>query len=247
MNYPALRYIQGDDVDNPACHTDLPPLDMDSASLPGCGALLSRQSGRDNGLSILYFVLDGEQQNNSRVFRNQPFSSLLREYNIKIPHSTNFQLRPYSINSADTISVFRMADSQETNYFDGKESGEPSIAIPVQADTNEVLTIRVGSIVYTLNIEVGPAARVRITDFSSTLMGSPLMSGSRVDEGADIELRAVVADGGENYDYSLQQNGEIVREVQGANATETFNVVVPPDLTNTTQNIVYTLTVDDGF
>ena len=247
MNYPALRYIKGDDVDNPACHTDLPPLDMDSASLPGCGALLPRQSGRDNGLSILYFVLDGEQQNSSRVFRNQPFSSLLREYNIKIPHSTNFQLRPYAINSADTISVFRMTDSQVTDYFDGKESGESSIAIPVQADTNEVLIIEVGSVTYTLNVEVGPAARVRITDFSSTLMGSPLVPGSTVDEGVDIELRATIADGSGNYDYLLQKNGETVRIGQGANATETFNVVVPPDLTNTTQNLVYTLTVDDGF
>ena len=235
-SYPALRYTKGDDSANPAC-------DMDSGtSLPGCSALLPRQSGRDNGLRILYFVLNDEQQNNARVFRNQPFSSLMREYDIKIPYSTKFQLRPYSINSAETISIFRMADSQPTDYFVGKASGEPSIAIPVQANTNEVLTIRVGSVAYTLNIEVGPAARVRIMNFDSTPAPS-----STVDEGASIELTATIADGSGNYDYSLQQNGELILGRQGANATETFNVVVPPDLTNTTPSIVYTLTVDDGF
>ena len=237
MNYPALRYTKGDDSANPACDMDL------GTPLPGCGALLPRQSGRNNGLSILYFLLDGEQQNNARIFRNQPFSSLLREYDIKIPYAaTGIQLRPYSINNTDTISVFRMADSQVTDYFDGKANGDLSNPISVEADTNEVLTIRVGNVSYTLNIEIGPVVGVRIMNFDSTPV-----AGSTVDEGADIELRAVVADGGGNYDYSLQQNGEIVREVESANATETFNVVVPPDLTNITQNLVYTLTVDDGF
>ncbi len=235
MNYPALRYIKGDDSANPACDMDL------GTPLPGCGALLPGQSGRNNGLSILYFLLGGEQQNNARVFRDQPFSSLLREYNIKIPYATTgIQLRPYSINSAETISVFKGSDS--TDYFVGKANGDLSNPIPVQPGENAVLTIRVGSVSYTLNIEIGPVVGVRIMNFDSTPV-----AGSTVDEGQQVTFDIDFADGSGNYDYSLQQNGEIVREGQGANVTE--NVTIPTDypLIPTTPSIVYTLTVDDGF
>ena len=236
--YAALRYAEGDDSDNPAC--DVNP----DTPLPPCGAVLSGQTIRDRGLSILFFVIDGVQQDNTRVLRDQPFSPAQFTYDIKMPSTTMFQLRPYAINSTETISITKQGDT-ESNYFVDKNSGELSRDIMLQGDTTEVVTITAGDVTYTLNIEVGPANRLRIVRFDSMPEAGNLIS-----EGQPVSLTVGIAGDSEDYAYSLQQGDTVLEQEQSMNMTETFNVVIPPDFVaadRTTQTIVYTITVADEF
>ena len=238
-SYPALRYVRGDDNDNPACDVD------PDTPLPPCGAVLSGQTIRDKGLSILFFVVEDEQQDNARVFRDQPFSPLQSTYDIKMPPTTRFQLIPYAINSTETISITKQSDTENTDYFDDKNSGELSNNIMLQAGITEVVTITAGDVTYGLNIEVGPANRLRIVRFDS-MPGAD----NPIDEKQPISLTVEVADGRGNYAYSLQQGDTVLEQRQSMNVAETFNVVIPPDFVateRTTQNIVYTITVADEF
>ncbi len=238
-SYPALRYVRGDDSDNPACDVD------PDTPLPPCGAVLSGQTIRDKGLSILFFVVDDRRQDNAGVFRDQPFSPLQSTYDIKMPPTTRFQLRPYAINSTETISITKQSDTENTDYFAGKNSGELSNDIMLQAATTEVVTITAGDVTYRLNIEVGPANRLRIVRFDS-------MPGANnpIDEEQPISLTVEVAGGRGNYAYSLQQGDTVLEQRQSTNVAETFNVIISPDFVaaeRTTQNIVYTITVADEF
>ena len=237
--YAALRYAEGDDSDNPACDVD------PDTPLPPCGAVLSGQTIRDKGLSILFFVIDGVQQDNTRVLRDQPFSPAQFTYDIKMPSTMMFQLRPYAINSTETISITKQGDTENTDYFDDKNSGELSDDIMLQAATTETLTITAGDVTYTLNIEVGPANRLRIVRFDS-MPGA----GNLIDEGQPVSLTIGIAGGSGNYAYFLQQGDTVLEQRQSMNMTETFNVVIPPDFVaadQTTQTIVYTITVVGEF
>ncbi|MCY4343649.1 MAG: hypothetical protein OXE83_08785 [Gammaproteobacteria bacterium] len=233
QSYPALRYTQVDSVN--ACDTD------PETPLPRCGALLSEQPNRAEGLSALFFVIDGTEQDGDQIFGNQPFSSLVFDYDVVIPNTTDFQLVPYAINNTATISIVKVA-TPSTDYFDNKRSGELSLDILVVEDITEVIRIMVGGVAYTLNLRVRPENPVRITSSSS----SPV-AGSAVDEGESVTLRFEVSDGSSiNYNYSLQQAG-----IEIAQSTDTtFTVVIPPDFVAANlmnQSIVYTITVDDSF
>ncbi len=237
-SYPALRYARGDDSDNPACDVD------PDTPLPPCGAVLSGQTIRDRGLSTLFFVVDDVQQDNTRVLRDQPFSPVVFNYDIKMPSTTMFQLRPYAINSTETISITKQSDT-ESNYFADKNNGELSNDIMLQAGTTEVVTITAGNVTYRLNIEVGPANRLRIVRFDS-MPGADNI----IDEGQPVSLTVGIAGGSGNYPYSLQQGDTVLEQRQSTTVTETFNVVIPPDFVaaeRTTQTIVYTITVADEF
>ena len=238
-SYPALRYARSDDSDNPAC--DLDP----DTPLPPCGAVLSGQTIRDRGLSTLFFVVDDVQQDNTRVLRDQPFSPVVFNYDIKMPSTTMFQLRPYAINSTETISITKQSDIENTDYFADKNSGELSSDIMLQAATTETLTITAGNVIYTLNIEVGPANRLGIVRFDSMPGADNL-----IDERQPVSLTVGIAGGSGNYAYSLQQGDTVLEQRQSTNMTETFNVVIPPDFVaaeRTTQSIVYTITVVGEF
>ena len=233
MSYPALRYTDGG-VD--ACATN------PKTALPRCGALLPEQRGRDEGLSILFFVIDDEEQDNADIFVNQPFSSLLFNYDVTIPYTENFRLRPYVINSTAAISITRAGDMQGTDYFDDETSGELSDNIPLRGNTVEVVTITVDDVAYTLNITVGPQDPVEITRFSSVPV-----AGSTVDEGDSVSLNIEIDGSSGNYDYLLQPGGIALRR---ETTTATFSVVIPDTFVeagSTTQSITYTITVNDGF
>ena len=234
-SYPALRYARGDDNNNPACDVD------PDTSLPPCGAVLSGQTIRDRGLSILFFVIDGVQQDNARVFRDQPFSPVVFDYDIKIPgRRPEIALRPYAINDTATISVFSASD-QDTNYFDGRHSGDLSTPIILEADTAEVLRLRVDGLTYNFNLIREPQPPVEVVSFGTI---PPIAT---VNEGDDITLQAVFRNGSGNYQYSLQQQNRVL--VQGQNTTGTITVTVADAFVaadRTTQNIVQTITDDDG-
>ncbi len=233
-SYPALRYAEVDGVDS--CDNDA------NTALPRCATLLSDQAGRNEGLSALFFVINGAEQDNDRIFRNQPFSSLLFDYDVVIPNTMNFQLRPYAINNTTMISIVKEADTS-IDYFDSRLSGESSLDIPVSEGISEVIRITVDGVVYTLNLRVSPENPVRIT----SLVADPV-AGSIVDEGQSVTLMFAVADGSsDNYRYSLQQAGRVIAR---STDTTTFTAVVPTDFVQadlTTQSIVYTITVDDSF
>ena len=103
--------------------------DPDTA-LPRCGTLLSGQSGRDSGLSALFFIADGTELSTTGVFGNSPFSSQIFEYNITIPVA-RLQLEPYAINDAASISIMKEGDN--TDYF-AEPIGDTSEAITLATD-----------------------------------------------------------------------------------------------------------------
>ena len=228
-SYPALRYARGDDSDNPACDSDL------TTPLPSCGTLLPGQTD----LKSLTFEINGEVLDNVRVFRDQPFSTMVFDYDIKMLPTTELQLRLNTFISTTMNSVFREADAQNTDYFSGKRRGDLSDPIMLQADTTEILTIIVGDVTYTLNIEVGSEDSVNIMRFNSTPR-----AGSTVNEGQPVSLAVEFADGTGNYDYSLQLGDTILDQGQGANAT--FNVVIPSDFVAADQTMQKYRLYDNG-
>ena len=233
QTYAVLRYARGGDSNNPACDAD------PDTPLPRCGALLSGQID----LRSLAFEINGEALDNARVFRDRSFSPVVFNYDIKMPPTTRLQLRPDTFIATTMISVFKESDVQVTDYFAGKRSGELSDDIMLQADTTEVLRITAGGVTYTLNIEVGPEDRLRIVRFDSMPEADDL-----VDERQSVFLMVEFADGGGNYQYSLRQGDTVVAQGQGTTATITVTVAdnfVAAE--RTTQSIVYTITVDDGF
>ena len=167
-SYPALRYSKVGDVDT--CDVD------PKTALPHCGILLSNQSNRDRGLSLLLFVVDDKQQDNDRVFGNRPFSSLLFNYNVLIPKPTKFELRPYAVNSTAIISITQAKDLSNTNYFDGRSSGMLSLPIPI-SERRTTLTIIVKNnpddsdpARYRFIADIVDAIRVRIKVFLEGVM-----------------------------------------------------------------------------
>ncbi len=233
--YAALRYAEGNDSNNPAC--DVNP----ETPLPPCGALLSGQAIRNQGLSILFFVWGGEQQDNTRVFRNRPFSPLVFDYDINISHATTrIQLRPYSIHNTATISIVKSGEN--TDYFSEKNSGDLSNLIPLQAGINETLRVMAEGVTYNFNLIRGPQTPVEVVSFGT------IPATATVSEGDDIMFRAMFDNGSGNYEYSLQQGDTVLDQGQGTNATA--SATVPDtfvDVGETMQSIVYTITVDDGF
>ena len=238
MSYPALRYAKGDDA-NPAC--DMKP----QTPLPNCGALLTDQSGRDKGLSIVFFKLQGErkQRDNAMVFRDQPFSPLSFNYDIKIPHAaTEIQLRPYSINNNATISVAKAGES--TERFSGKRSGDLSDIIPLQAGGNETLEVMVDGLTYRFSLSRGSQTPVEVVSFNT------IPPNANINEGDDITLEAAFRNGTGDYRYSFQQGDMVLDRGQGTNTTFTTIVAIPDTFVEGSQpmqSVVYTITVEDGF
>ena len=79
------------------------------------------QSGRDSGLNALFFKVGDVELNAAEVFGNQPFSSLIFDYDTSIP-VTALKLEPHAVNDAASISIMKEGDN--TNYFARKSSGD---------------------------------------------------------------------------------------------------------------------------
>ena len=241
MSYPALRYNNADDVD--ACDSD------PDTPLPRCGKLLPNQPGRDSGLSALYLVAGGTDLD-AGLISDKLFSSLVYEYNLNVSFIETFQLEPHAINDSASVSIIKNGEDPVTDYFGNKLSGERSIAIPFQAESSETLKIIVKDVdppttsTYIFNARVGTTTSVEVISFSNIPA-----AGGTVDEGDDITLNAEFDFGSGIYEYSLQRAGdEIAQGVSTASAA--FTMSIPDDFVDaarTTQNIVFTITVNDGF
>ena len=236
-SYPALRYARGDRKNHPAC--DVAP----DTPLPPCGAVLSGQTIRDRGLSTLFFVIDGVPQDNARAFADRPFSPLVFDYDIRIPgRPLEIALRPYAINDTATISVLRTSDDRDTPLFIGRDSGDLSSSINLEAGMAETMSVRVDGLTYNFNLIRGPQTPVEIVSFGTV----PAIT--TVNEGDSTTLQAVFRNGSGDYEYSLRQRSRLLAQGQGTTATITPTV---PDTfvaaERTTQSIAYTITVDDGF
>ena len=229
MSYPALRYNEVDDVD--ACDSD------PDTALPRCGTLLPGQSGRDSGLNALFFKVGDVELNAAEVFGNQPFSSLIFDYNITIPAAT-FQIEPHAIND---VAISIMKDGDNTNYFADESSDGTSEDIMLATDdTDNIVKVIVAdtpprTYTFTISTEVP----ISITNAS----GSEV---DKVNEGEKITLTAGFRDI-RNYRYSWQQDGGIATE---ASSTPTLTLRIPGDFIGdsdtTMQRIEFTLNANDG-
>ncbi len=95
---------------------------------------------------------------------------------------------------------------------------------------------------YNFNLIRGSQSPVEIVSLSTT------PSIATVNEGDDIRFQAVFRNGSGDYRYSLQQQGTVLAQGQGTAAT--IDVTAPDNFVatdRTTQSIVYTITVNDGF
>ena len=240
MSYPALRYNNVEGVN--ACDSD------PDTPLPRCSTLLPNQPGRDSGLGALYFVA-GSTDLDAAVISDRLFSSLEFNYNLNIPFTETFQLEPHAIKGSASVSIIKDEDTS-TDYFADRLSGERSIVIPLQAESSETLRIIVKDVdppatsTYIFNARIGTVNPVEVISFSSMPA-----SGSTVNEGDDINLSAEFGFGSGRYEYSLQRaEEEIARGITSASAV--FTSGIPEDFVDaarTTQNIVFTITANDGL
>ena len=236
QDYPALRYNDVDDID--ACNTDV------GTVLPRCGILLSGQPVRNKGLSTLFFVRDGIELDNTRLFGNRPFFYLSFDYDVTIPYADEIQLRPYANDDTATILITQAGDTQNTDYFAGKRSGDLSRGIPLPNDNmpTTLSIVVMGAEPTTYHIVV----RTLIPDEDITLGISDLKDGDIVSEGQSIN--AQVGGGNSLYYYSFAQDG--IALVQGESTTSVLSFSIPEDLDfaedATTRRIVYTILADNG-
>ena len=233
MSYPILRYNEVDSVD--ACD------ELATTPLPSCTAVLPGQ----RGLEVVTFEIietNGTIRDNARVFAERPFSPIVFDYDIKIPHAlTEIKLRPDAINDNATISVVKVGEN--TELFLGKSSGDLSDSITIPAGINETLRVMVSGETYNFNLIRGPQNPTAIVSF-----GTPTAT---VDEGEDITFTAMLGNVSGNYEYSLRQRDTVLNEGQDTTTTLAITVTIPDTSVNdanvTMQDIAYTLEVFDGF
>ena len=153
MSYPLLRY------DEDLCDLD--------ATEPMCG-LLPGQS-HTTGLGALFLLSNGEVLNDDWRFDAQPFSALITNYDTKVHNTSEIQLRPFAVDSEHAKIEITKDDSDMTDYFSGKSSGEISHPIRLNApglvtsvtivvkdtDTNTTYTLAVARSAFEIdNIDV---------------------------------------------------------------------------------------------
>ena len=230
QTYPVLRYNEIAGVD--ACDSD------PDTALPRCGTFLPGQTGHNSGLSILFFRAGDIELNAAEVFADSPFFSQIFNYDIIIPAAT-FQIEPYAINDAASISI--MKDGDNTNYFASKSSGDTSddimLATDGTANTIKVVVADARPTTYTFTISTE-------VPFSITDAGGSEVD--EVDEGEEITLTAAFGGSG-IYMYSWQQDELGIATTTSSESTLTFRI--PGDFieSNTSQRIVFALTVSGGF
>ena len=208
---------------------------------PSCNDVLPGQ----RGLEVVAFEIietNGTIRDNARVFAERPFSPIVFNYDIKIPHAlTEIKLRPNAINDNATISVVKVGEN--TELFLNKSSGDLSDIIPLQAGTNETLRVMVSGETYDFNLIRGPQNPTAIFSF-----GTPTAT---VDEGEDITFTAMLGNVSGSYEYSLRQRDTVLNEGQDTTTTLAITVTIPDtsvdDANVTMQDITYTLEVFDGF
>ena len=238
QSYPALRYNEVDGVDGvDACDSD------PDTALPRCGTLLPGQPGRDSGLSALFFRTSETELNTAEVFVNQPFSSQISDYGITIPPVATFQIEPYAINDAASISIMKEGDN--TNYFNRKSSGDTSDPIVLATDgTANIIKVVVADAsptTYTFTISGGVPFSITNADGSEV---------DEVNEGEEITLTAAFGDS-RILRYSWQQEKLLARTTE-ASSMPTLILRIPGDFITgsdaTTQDIAFRLeaALNDG-
>ena len=243
QTYPVLRHNK---VENVAACDSVP-----KTALPRCGTLLSGQLGPDGwlsallpgqlgrgGLNALFFRVGGSELNAADVFRNQPFSSLIFDYNVMVSFP-RLQLEPYTLAGDASVSIMKEGDN--TNYFDRKSSGDTSDFIVLETDgTATELKVVVAddaiSTTYTFAINVSVKAPFTITNFDGDEV-------NKINEGEEITLIAR-EDNIEALSYSWQQEKLLTRATE-ASSTPTLTLSIPEDFIKgsdaDTQDIVFTL------
>ena len=129
-HYPALRYAKDDNLNT--CATEITP----SSMLLPCTILLPNQSGRNQGLSGVFFFADGEQE---AVIMDPLFSQLTYHYDMTIVAADlNIQLRPYALNESAKITI---TDHNNQNYFADKPNRALSDAISLAANETTLTVV----------------------------------------------------------------------------------------------------------
>ena len=235
MSYPALRYTAGAKDDACALVPD--------TALPRCGTLLPGQDGRDSGLSTLFFVVGGDEQNNDEVFGEQPFSSLLFNYDVGIPYTEEFQIRPYTVNSTATVSIVIAGDDDD--YFEDKSAGDLSAPIPFPSeDVSTTVTV----VVADANPTTYHFVVSKMIPDEDIVLSISLAPDSHMNEGDTIT--AMVSGGNSSYTYLFQGGSETIAEGLDTMASSSLSFNIPEDLSfegsATTQRVVFTLSVYNG-
>ena len=233
QSYPALRYNEVDGVD--ACDSD------SDTALPRCGTLLPGQSGRDSGLSALFFKVGDVELNAAEVFGNQPFSSLIFDYDISIP-VTALKLEPHAVNDAASISIIKDGEVPSRDYFVDKPIGDTSENIMLATDgTATILRVIVADAnptTYTFTIRSEVPVSITNAD------GSEI---DEVNEGEEITLTAEFRDF-RNYRYSWQQPELGITPEANTSSTLTLRIAEDfiDDSDTTMQRITFVLNANDG-
>ena len=246
-NYPALRYTSsvryaGDNSRTLFGSETVDTCDADPQTpLPQCGTLLPNQ--RNNGLSALFILENGEISNKNLRFRNEPFSSLVYDYVVPTLNSDKFQIMPFAING-DNATITITEQGETVNYFSNRSSGDTSEEIEV-SDTVKTLAIEVvDGDTSTLYILVVSGTELSI---SETFIIEPTNEDGTVNEGSTVTLRPIVTGGSEPYSHAWTHSLDDSSGVSEPTApTLSFRISEDFVGTDDTRDVMFMLRVNDG-
>ena len=121
-HYPALRHARGDDLN--ACNPDT----TTSSAILACAVPLPNQRDRNQGLTALFVLADGDDVTAELIPTFFPLKSSYDNIIVTTEAFVQLTLRPYAINNNATITI---TDQDNRNYFAGKLNGALSDVIRV--------------------------------------------------------------------------------------------------------------------
>ena len=129
-HYPALRHARGDDLN--ACNPDI----TTPSAMPACALPLPNQRDRNQGLTALFVLADGDDVTAQLIPTFFPLKSSYDNIIVTTETAIQLTLRPYAVNNNATITI---TDQDNADYFAGKPNGASSD--PIMLSDSITLTL----------------------------------------------------------------------------------------------------------
>ena len=195
-HYPALRHARGDDLN--ACNPDI----TTPSAILACAVPLPNQRDRNQGLTALFVLADGEDVTAELIPTFFPLKSSYDNIIATTETAVQLTLRPYAINNNATITI---TNQDNADYFVGKPDG--ALSDPIMLSDSITLTLVVTDTIdeatvnttYTFIIKRDPLEILEITIESATNADGAINEASM----ASILFDVVGGVGSYRYEYKI--------------------------------------------
>ena len=237
-HYPALRYARGDDLN--ACNPDI----TTSSAMLSCQVPLPNQRDRNQGLTALFVLADGDDVTAEHIPTFFPLKSNYDTIIVTNETAVQLTLRPYAINNNATITI---TDQDNADYFVGKPNG--ALSDPIMLSDSITLTLVVTDTIdeatvnttYTFVIrrEEDPLEVLEIT----VNLESATNADGTINEGSHTTITYTVSGGSGVYEYAHKiDDGALTQSSASFVYRAPFNLVASDA---TTQAVSITIRVSD--